>query len=151
MRALWISMTLFFLMLGMIAVSVWMLADTRAMFTKTLSQLPPEAGKQACEVLQPLRMAWQNRCGWLRLLLHRERWRALEEQLGILADCAAMGEEAQVEYEIARGALWRAVEEMARVGDALFFCKNVDRSTFLCYNSAVPQGFPCRRCRFCTP
>ncbi len=111
MRAMRISLCLFLLVMLVVVTGAIGVARVKGEMTKELEALPEAAGA-AAEQLSLSVERWQSARWWLRLCLHRSQFRAVEERLLELFLCAAMGDEAQTEYTLARQALTLAVEEM---------------------------------------
>ncbi|MBE6619837.1 MAG: hypothetical protein E7625_00535 [Ruminococcaceae bacterium] len=114
MRAFYISVVLFVLMLLVIGGSMAMNRYVCGHMQAELEKLPDEPSPEAVEQLVSLQAFWVRWRGWMRLCVNQVVWRAVNDPMMTLVPYAALGQEATNEYVGARIQLLCAIQEMSR-------------------------------------
>lgn len=114
MRAFYISVVLFLLMVAVIGGSMAMNRYVCGHMQAELEAMPDVPTQEAVERLSALQDFWMRWRGWMHLCVNRGAWRAVNEPMTVLVQYAALGEAATNEYVGARTQLLCAIQEMSR-------------------------------------
>ena len=120
MRALWISLVIFGLMIVLIVVGTWYgrrVCDDMQAAVNALSDEPSDATASAADAL---RDEWQRRAPYLRPIVNRTLLRTLDDLVNDVAIYADPALDALPEYCSAKQKLLGAIDEMRRAEKATF-------------------------------
>ena len=114
MRAFYISIVLFTLMLLVIVGSMVMNRYVCGHLQSELEAAPDVPTPDALARLTALQDFWSRWRGLLRLTVNQSVWRAVNDPMMALMQYATLGEEATADYAGARAQLLCAIQEMSR-------------------------------------
>ena len=114
MRALYVSVVLFLLMLGVIASSMVMNRHVCKEMQQALEALGDKPTEEAVARLAELQAFWLRWRDLVRLTVNQTIWRAVNDSTMALVAYGELGDEALPEFVGAKTQLWCAVQEMSR-------------------------------------
>ena len=114
MRALYVSVVLFLLMLGVIASSMVMNRHVCKEMQQALEALGDKPTEEAVARLAELQAFWLRWRDLVRLTVNQTVWRAVNDSTMALVEYARLGDEALPEYAGTKAQLLCAVQEMSR-------------------------------------
>lgn len=120
MRALWISLVIFGLMIVLIAVGTWYGRYVCEDMQQAIDALPDAPDDRATVQAAALRDEWQERLPWLRPILNRTVVRTISDLVDDVAIFADPALDALPEYRSTKQKLLGAIDEMRRAEKATF-------------------------------
>ncbi len=120
MRALWISLVIFGLMIVLIAVGTWYGRYVCEDMQQAIDALPDTPDDRAAAQAAELRDEWRERTPWLRPILNRTVVRTMSDLVSDFAIYADPAIDALPEYRSTKQKLLGAIDEMRRAEKATF-------------------------------
>ena len=114
MRAFYLSIVLFLLMLGVIVSSMVMNRHVCGRMQEALEGVGEEPTAEALARLEELQAFWHRWRDLVRLTVNQTVWRAVNDSTMALVAYGELGDEALPEFVGAKTQLWCAVQEMSR-------------------------------------
>lgn len=111
MKAFWISVALFLVMLAMVVGSMVMNRHVSGSMRALMEALPESPAPGATDALESFWGAWR---AWMRPTMSQTTWRSVNDLVVSLGAYAMLGEQGTPEYAGARRQLACAIEEMSR-------------------------------------
>lgn len=120
MRALWISLVIFGLMIVLIAVGTWYGRRVCDDMQAAVDALSDEPSDDTASEADALRDEWQRRTPYLRPIVNRTVVRTMSDLVSDLAIYADPAVDALPEYRSTKQKLLGAIDEMRRAEKATF-------------------------------
>jgi hypothetical protein len=114
MRAFYLSIVLFLLMLGVIASSMAMNRHVCGRMQEALDAVGDDPTAEALAHLEEIQAFWLGWRDLVRLTVNQTVWRAVNDSTMALVEYARLGDEALPEFVGAKAQLLCAVQEMSR-------------------------------------
>ena len=120
MKALWISLVIFGLMIVLIVVGTWYGRRVCDDMQAAVDALSDEPGEDNADKATALRDEWQRRTPYLRPIVNRTVVRTMSDLVSDLAIYADPAVDALPEYRSTKQKLLGAIDEMRRAEKATF-------------------------------